>query len=475
MRCSAELLTYSTCLPLRWSDNCLSVFATVVLCCLGVVSAASAADSTVVIERCSLFDPESGRMLPERTIVVQGTKIVRVSAAAEADGFPAEATIINGRGKFALPGLIDAHVHVVHVLDFAHVTGDEVLPLYLAAGVTSIRSTGDELVAARLVARFAAEHPERCPRVFTCSPLLDGDPPIHRDVGHAITDPAKVPALFDDLEKWNVTTVKIYAGTSRPVGRAIIDESHRRGLFVTAHLGRYSAQHAVADGVDGLEHIWSVFNYVIPPESTKQPGHRGRLDLSNPLCESLVAQLAQRKTYLNPTLAVFRNMILLPDVPEIRDHPDNDLVPRRLRDFWPVYLKQTGCPQGGPLEDRRREFAKYQELTGKLHRAGVPLLVGTDSPEPQVPPGFSIHQELEMLVESGLPPAAALRAATLTNATVLGEKERLGSISADRMADIVLLSANPLDDIRNTRRIELVIHNGHVCHPDLLLKRVPKQ
>jgi hypothetical protein len=310
------------------------------------------------------------------------------------------------------------------------------------------------------VARFAAEHPERCPRVFTCSPLLDGDPPIHRDVGHAITDPAKVPALFDDLEKWNVTTVKIYAGTSRPVGRAIIDESHRRGLFVTAHLGRYSAQHAVADGVDGLEHIWSVFNYVIPPESTKQPGHRGRLDLSNPLCESLVAQLAQRKTYLNPTLAVFRNMILLPDVPEIRDHPDNDLVPRRLRDFWPVYLKQTGCPQGGPLEDRRREFAKYQELTGKLHRAGVPLLVGTDSPEPQVPPGFSIHQELEMLVESGLPPAAALRAATLTNATVLGEKERLGSISADRMADIVLLSANPLDDIRNTRTLVGVMKRG---------------
>ena len=127
------------------------------------------------------------------------------------------------------------------------------------------------------------------------------------------------------------------------------------------------------------------------------------------------------------------------------------------------------------MEDRRREFAKYQELTGKLYRAGVPLLVGTDSPEPQVPPGFSLHQELKMLVESGLPPAAVLQAATLTNATVLGEKERLGSITADKMADIVLLSANPLDDIRNTRRIELVIHSGQLCRPDLLLKRVPKQ
>ena len=238
---------------------------------------------------------------------------------------------------------------------------------------------------------------------------MDADPPIHRDVGRAITDPAKVPALFDDLARWNVSTVKIYAGTARPVGRAIIDEGHRRGLFVTAHLGNYSAQHAVADGIDCLEHIWSVFNYVIPPEVAKEPGHRGRLDLGNPLCESLVAELAKRKTYVDPTLAVFRNMILLTDVAEVRDHPDNALVPQRLRDFWPVYLRQTGCPQGGPLEDRRREFAKFQELTGKLYRAGVPLLVGTDSPEPQVPPGFSLHQELEMLVESGL--SAGRRAA----------------------------------------------------------------
>src|SRR5207249_2442192 len=150
--------------------------------------------------------------------------------------------------KFAIPGLIDAHVHVVHVLDFAHVTGDEVLPLYLAAGVTSIRSTGDEIVAATLVARIAQRHPESSPRVFTCSPLLDADPPIHRDVGRAVTDPAQVPAILDDLQKWNVSTLKIYAGTSREVGRAIIDEGHRRGLSVTAHLGAYPAQQAVADG-----------------------------------------------------------------------------------------------------------------------------------------------------------------------------------------------------------------------------------
>lgn len=442
--------------------------------CLTLASLAAADESSLVIERCSLFDPQRGEMLAERTIVIRGDSIAAVAAPSEKADVPRGATVIDGRGKYVLPGLIDAHVHLVHVLDYAHVTGDEVLPLYLAAGVTSVRSTGEELVAATLVARWAATHPESSPRVFTCSPLLDADPPIHRDIGRAVTNPNEVAAVLDEVLKWNASTVKIYAGTKREVGRAIIDQAHRRKLFVTAHLGNYSAQDAVADGIDGLEHIWSVFNYVIPPEVARQPGHRGNLDLDNPLCQELVVELARRKVYVDPTLTVFRNMILLPDVPEVSGHGDNALAPRRLREFWPVYLQRSGCPQGGPLADRQREFAKFQELTGKLYRAGVPLLAGTDAPEPQVTPGFSLHQELERLVESGLPPAAALRAATLNNAAALRQEDRLGSIAPGKLADLVILSANPLDDIRNTRQIELAIRGGKLCRPAELLKLVPK-
>lgn len=445
----------------------------------GVIAASAAAradlpPSPVVIEGVAVFDSQSGKMLEDRTIVVRGERIAAVASAGEKIELPPDAARIDGRGRYAMPGLIDAHVHLVHVLDLAGVSGEEVLPLYLAAGVTSVRSTGDELVAATGVQRFAAAHPQTSPRVFTCSPLLDADPPVHRGAARAITDPAQVPAVLDEVKARGATTVKIYAGTARPVGRAIIHESHRRGLFVTAHLGAYAAQDAVEDGLDGFEHIWSVFNYIIPPEVTSQLGHRGRLDLSNPRCEALVAELAKRRTFVDPTLAVFRNMLLLPDVPEVRDHPDNSLAPQRLRDFWPVYLRDNGCPQGGPLEDRRREFAKYQELTGKLHRAGVPLLAGTDAPEPQVTPGFSLHQELELLVESGLTPAAALQAATLNNATALRQQEALGSIAAGKFADIVLLSGNPLDDIRNTRSIEIILRGGQVCKPTEILKHVPK-
>lgn len=430
--------------------------------------------SSIVIEGVAVFDSESGKMLDDRTIVIRGERIVEVAPPDAQLAIPPDAVRIDGRGKYAAPGLIDAHVHLVHVLDLAGVSGEEVLPLYLAAGVTAVRSTGDELVAATGVARFAAANPETSPRVFTCSPLLDADPPVHHGAGRAITDPSQVPAVLDEVKARGATTVKIYAGTARPVGRAIIDESHRRGLFVAAHLGAYAAQDAVADGIDGLEHIWSVFNYVIPPEVSGQAGYRGRLDLSNPLCESLVAELAKRKTLVDPTLAVFRNMLLLADVPAVRDHPDNALAPQRLRDFWPMYLQQNGCPQGGSLEDRQREFAKYLELTGKLHAAGVPLLAGTDAPEPQVTPGFSLHQELELLVQAGLTPAAAIQAATLNNATALRQQDNLGSIAAGKFADILLLSANPLDDVRNTRKIELVLRGGRVCNPAEILKRAPK-
>ncbi len=457
----------------RWRLTVLSsIFSLVMLVCNATSSLADEATVVAIVD-CTVFDPVAEVLVPHQTIVIRGSLIESVGESDPSSQFPTDAVVIDGRGKFALPGLIDAHVHLVHVSDFARVTGDELLPLFLAAGVTSVRSTGDEIVAATLVARFAERHPESSPRVFTCSPLLDADPPIHRDIGRAVTDPEEVPALLDDLQKWNVTTLKIYARTQRDVGRAIIEEGHRRGLMVTAHLGAYSAQEAVADGIDCLEHIWSVFNDVIPEDVAKEPGYRGRLEFDTPLCEALLEDLAERKTFVDPTLTVFRNMILLPDVPEVYDHPDNQLAPQRLRDFWPLYLAKTGCPQGGELEDRQREFAKFQELTGRLYRAGVPLLVGTDSPEPQVTPGFSLHQELELLVESGVPVAAALRAATLNNATVLQQEEHLGTLAPGKLADIVLLTANPLEEIRNTRKIELVIRDGIITRPEDVLKLAP--
>jgi hypothetical protein len=274
------------------------------------------------------------------------------------------------------------------------------------------------------------------------------------------------------MAAWGVTTLKIYAGTGRPVGRKVIEEGHRRGLVVTGHLSAYAAQDAVADGIDCLEHIWSVFDFSIPSDVRKRPGHRATLDLGNPQCRALVAMLARKRVLVDPTLTVFRNMLLLSDLEEVHRHPDVERMPERLRNSWHKYRQGQGLARAS-RDLRRQEFQKYKDLTDILHRAGVTLLAGTDSPEPYCPPGFALHQELELLVESGLTPAAALRAATINNARSLKQAENLGSIATGKLADLVILLADPTADIRNTRKIAQVIRGGRVCDPRALLKAMP--
>ena len=413
-------------------------------------------------------------MLPQRTILIRGDRIHAIGNSSQPLPVARDAELLDGSGKYVIPGLIDAHVHLVHLADRTHVTGDEFLPMFLAAGVTSVRSAGDAIVAEAGVAHYATSHPQLCPRVFLASPLIDRDPPLHRDVGYPLTDSTQVAAFVDDMAAWNVTTLKIYVGTPRGIGQKVIKHGHRRGMKVTAHLGRYTAQDAAVDGIDCLEHIWSVFNYSIPAEVAKQPDHRANLDLHNSKCQALVALLTNRQVAVDPTLVVFRNMIYLNDLEEVHKHPDLARVPLRMLRYWESYRDRSGL-KPSTRESRRREILKYQELTGMLHRFGVPILAGTDTPEPYVVPGVSLHQELQMLVESGLSPSEAIKSATVNNARILNQADNLGSIEVGKWADCVILTADPTQDIRNTRKIESVIRGGQVLKPAVLLEAVPAE
>ncbi len=428
--------------------------------------------NAMAIKHTTIFDSTAGKMLPNRTILVQGTQIVAVGTPDQPVTVPDNAQIIDGSGKYVIPGLIDAHVHLVHLADRTHVTGDQFLPLFLAAGVTSVRSAGDAIVAETSVANYAKSHPGLCPRVFLASPLIDRDPPLHRDVGYPLTKIEQVAPFVNDMTKWNVTTLKIYVGTPRDIGQEVIKQGHRHGMKITGHLGRYTAQDAAVDGIDCLEHIWSVFNYSIPPEVAKQPNHRSYLDLQNPKCQDLITLLANRQVRVDPTLVVFRNMIYLGDLESVHKNPDLAHVPKRILKYWESYRVGRNF-QPATRDVRQKEILKYQELTGLLHQHGVPLLVGTDTPEPFVIPGFSMHEELEMLVESGLTPAEAIQCATVNNAAMINQADHLGRIDAGYQADLVILTADPTTDILNSRKIETVIRSGIVASPVELLKAVP--
>ena len=454
----------------------VSLFAFVLVATICVFSewASGQRKSSLAIKNVSLFDSLSGRMLKNRTILISGDRVRQVGTREKPVSIPDGTPVIDGKGKYVIPGLIDAHVHLVHLSHFMHVTGDEFLPMFLAAGVTTVRSTGDPIVAQAGVANYARARPNLCPRVFLASPLIDRYPPIHRDVGYSLTDPAKVPAFVADMARWNVVTLKIYAGLPPAVAKRVIEVGHKHGMKITAHLGAYTAQAAAADGIDCFEHIESVFNFCFPPGVRGTMTNRANLDLRNPKCQALIKLLAKNKVAIDPTMVVFRNMLYLNDQKEYYDHPDVALCPERMRKWWTQFgTSRRQSPKS--LDVRRRMIGKYQQLTGMLHKAGVPILVGTDAPEPFVPPGFSLHQEMEMLVGSGLTPAEVLQAATMNNARILNQEKNLGSVTKGKLADLVILSADPTKNIKNTRKIVTIIRGGLRCNPKVVLSAVPRK
>jgi hypothetical protein len=459
------------------------------------VTLSSSSQGFVVLRGGQLFDSVTAELRPLGAVVIERERIKVLLPPGQRVSIPRGARVIDTRGKFLIPGLIDAHVHLVHILNSAHMTGDEILPLYLANGITALRDVGDEIVAQSLVAKHSRAHPDTAPRVFLSSPLVDADPPYHRLAGRAVKEPEEIPAFVDDMLKWGVQTFKIYVGTQRPVGKRLIEEAHRHEKWVTGHLGKYRAQDAVEDGIDSLEHISSVFDFVLPEDRPLMPplNERSRYspqeladlryqvqvaeanaDMAHPRVQNLIEKLVQRKVAVDPTLVVFRNWMLLRDLPEVHENPDVAAMPKRLQKAWHE-SSRTGAPTPDSLPLRQKIFRKQQELTGRLFRSGVSLLVGTDAPVAFCPPGFAIHQELALLVESGVTPAAALQMATLNNARTLRQDRSLGSIEAGKLADLVILDANPLAEIGNSRKIHSIIRGGKVCNRQTLLKLVPAE
>ena len=421
------------------------------------LACAIGAAQPLVIRGAKVFDSEAGGFRDGWTVVIEGD---RITGAGEGARSPRGAKVIDARGQFLIPGLIDAHVHLTHVLWQAGMTGDEVLPIYVKHGVTSVRSTGDNVVAQTLLKKWAEANPAQSPRIFVASPLIGDLPPIHPDVGWALTTPAQVPDFVALLKKWNVSTVKLYANIKPEVGRAVIAEAHKAGLFVTGHLASYPVEQAVDDGIDAVEHIESVADFL-----RADPRDRFSVDLDREPSQQLIRKIGERHLFVDPTLTVFFGALYQLDDQTVLDRPDNLAMPAPLREWWAqwngmAYTRFRGY-MSPPREVRLAQLAKYQRLTGMLHKAGARIAAGTDAPEPQVPPGSSLHWELELLAGSGMTPAEVLRAATYQNAQLLRQSD-LGVIRAGARADLVLLTADPSADIKNTRRIKSVIVRGRL-------------
>lgn len=416
--------------------------------------------ASLAIVGVTIIDGSDPSPRADQTVLIDGNRIVAVGSAASTE-VPARAQVIEGRGRFLVPGLWDMHVHTTVP------GGREVLALYTANGVTGVRDMAGEWDMLRGWRREIARGTLVGPRIVASGPYLEGgDVPIP----HILTrTPDEARAAVDSLVRLGVDFVKIHGQLTEETYFAAARAARSKGIPFAGHLPRGVTPAEASDsGQRSLEHLLQIPMPCTEREFTAlQPrfplqGFLGRCSREDPA--PLFRRFAANGTWIVPTFVAAYEIAVWPT----RDVP-GDAAARFLPDTLRRYVAEifqlpADAPAGADAVGRAI-FGKRLALVGAMHRAGVGILAGTDAPLRNSPPGFGLHQELVHLVEAGLTPFDALRAATLEPARYLGMLDSSGTIAAGKLADLVLLEADPLSDIRNLRRIATVVANGRVIPP----------
>ncbi|MCO1658838.1 amidohydrolase family protein [Pseudonocardia humida] len=414
---------------------------------------------------------------PGSTVLVVGERIARVGPAAEV-AVPAGATRVEGAGRFLIPGLVDAHVHSVPL-------ERTFPPLFLVNGVTTVREMGGFPQAAQWRDRVAAGE-ALGPRSVVSSTILDGSPSLWEGIGvpfRSVADAGQARAAVREEKAAGVDFIKTYTRLGREAFAAIADESRRQGIPFLGHCPDLVPVTEASDaGLATLEHLWQLWYATSRDEARLRRAVAGvpiaggeyggwyaemhaveyaaARSTDRSKAADVYARLAANGTFVTPTLSVHR----VADVPADlrRDDPRLAYLPPAYAQSWPVQLEQVYLQRRTPETDaqRRELFDRRHDLVAELGAAGVPLLAGTDTGTAYLLPGFALHEELALLVRAGLTPAEALRAATLEPARHLGREADLGTVEEGKVADLVLLDADPLRDIANTTRIDSVVARG---------------
>lgn len=429
---------------------------------LGV--AQSSKPAAVSIINVTVVDVTGGALELHRTVVVRKGRIeeVRDSDAAKDKH---SGTQVNGTGKYLIPGLWDMHVHMVFGDWFPH--GKEIsLPLFVANGITGVRDMGGELEVLEQWRKEISAGALLGPRILMSGPMLDGPQPRFPS-SIAIKTAQDGRRAVDDLQRRGADFIKLQSLIPRDAALAIADEARKQGIPFVGHVpDSVRASEASNAGQKSFEHLIGIFEGASPLEDEFIKGAKSEkqfLSTYDPdRAAKLFALLAKNQTWQCPTLVWERggNLIELADFAK-----DNRAryVPAYWKDVtWKRFTEQVVHDfNTDDLATRRKFVAKELEVVNAMHHAGIPFLAGTDTPSGvYIFPGFSLHEELQRFVAAGFTPVEALETATVNPAKFLGMEDRLGTIAKGKIADLVLLDANPLDDIRNTQKIAGVVVNG---------------
>ena len=418
----------------------------------------------IVIAHVTVIDTTGGPARPNMTVVIEGDRITRVGAQGSKPA-PKGARFIDGAGKFLIPGLWDMHIHTFFG-DWVPGGREVTLPLFLANGITGVRDMGSDLELILAARRDVARGTLLGPRMVVSGPMLDG-PKTQFPSAIAIVTPEDGRRAVQMLSGRGVDFIKIQSYVPRDAYFAIAEECRKRKIVFVGHVpDAIRASEAAGAGQKSFEHLIGIFegSSTVEDELLKGPKGPGRfLETYDAAKEAaLIPLLSRKRVWQCPTLYWERGQWLV-DAIDVTKDPDAKYAPAYWREkSWPKFtagiIKDLDTD---PLPVREKFVAHELGIVKRLDRAGVPFLAGTDTPAGvDVVPGFSLHQELQRFVDAGLTPMEALQTATINPARFLDRLGDLGTVEKNKIADLVLLDANPLDDIRNTRRIAAVIADG---------------
>ncbi len=413
--------------------------------------------NSIALVGATLIDGTGKAPVPDSVVMVKDGRIVKAGPRNEIE-IPKNFQLIDARGKTLLPGLWDMHAHFEQV---------EWGPIYLAAGVTTVRDCGNELEFITAVRDTIAEGRGLGPRILAAG-FIDGTGPSA--IGFARADtPEQAREWVDRYHQMGFQQLKIYSSVKLPQIAAGAAEAHKLGMTVTGHIPEgVTTREAIEAGQDQINHIPYVMQMMLPPfpAGTNRLARMkafSELDLDSDEVKKQIAFLKDHHTVVDPTLAVYELGTANTAKPFSSFEPGADKVAPELA--------QALFDVGPPSENSElveRSFAKYVALVGKLHAAGVPIVVGTD----QTVPGHSVHREIELYTMGGFTPMEEIQAATIVPARTMGMDKELGTIEAGKRADLVLVNGNPLENIHNIRNVEFVMTGGKMFKTDKLWESV---
>jgi imidazolonepropionase-like amidohydrolase len=393
----------------------------------------------------------------DQTVIIRDMRVAAVGPS-QSTPVPRDARVVDGRGKFLIPGLWDMHVHT------AVVGGRAILGLYVANGVTGVRDMAGDWDTLTTWRREIAAHRLVGPRIVASGPYLEGgDVPIP----HILTrTPEEGRAGVDSLVKLGVDFVKVHGQLTRPTYFAIARRARERGIPFAGHVSQAVGSADASDsGQKSIEHMLAIPMPCTPAESIAL---RPRFTVQSAIgrCSSqdlaqLYARFVRNATWVTPTFTAVYEVASWPN----RTVPGDSLahyLPESLRHFVEQIFPMPDSIPPGADSVGRAMLAKRLVQVATMRRAGVHILAGTDAPLRNSPPGFGLHEELALLVKGGMSPFDALSAATIEPARYLGMLDSAGTMAAGKLPDLVLLAGNPLRDIRQTRRIVAVVANGRL-------------